>query len=122
MNHNRVGIVRLYNDSSGIGFITEIIRNIDSAGNNTTLYLDDYFVHCSTLKFKSIPAEPRLHVGEYVEFKIDVTHVPPQNNRQRVTSVSGLFGGTLMCEHASVRFVSYSYINKELFPPHHSPD
>ena len=114
------GIVRIYDDKKCWGILCDIMKVRDrNDGTARTVYGGDYFVHRSALRAR-VPeqcAEPRLHTGEYVEFLVDNTQPVDAQRLRRVYSVTGLFGGTLLCEHATVVFKSYTHLNRTLFPP-----
>lgn len=114
------GIVRIYDDKKCWGIICDILPVRDRTdGVPRTVYGNDYFVHRSALRPR-VPeqcSEPRLHTGEYVEFTVDTTQPVDAQRLRRVFSVSGVFGGTLLCEHANVVFKSYTHLNRSLFPP-----
>ena len=82
-----IGQVKWFNNRAGYGFIT--CNASDGAG-------DDIFVHHSAIKVKNEQFK-YLVQGEYVSFKKEKT----QDNQQHeycAGDVSGVNGGTLMCE------------------------
>ena len=106
----KIGIVRIYDDDRGNGFITEL-------GAGPTFKLD-FFVNESAIK-QYMPTrvhKRRLLTGEYVHFLVDVRHTPIGTQRQRVAKVRGLFGGPLMFEQGEVVFNSYTRINQTMYP------
>ena len=83
------GQVKWFNVKAGYGFIT-VIKGADD------LLQKDIFVHFSSLNVKNTQYR-YLVQGEYVEFEL----VKPANDKYEfhATSVSGICGGTLLCEN-----------------------
>lgn len=84
-----VGKVKWFNNKAGYGFITA------SEGE----FADkDIFVHYSTINVSN-PQYKYLVQGEYVEFEL----VKSQNEKHeyQATNVSGIKGGSIMCETRS---------------------
>ena len=106
----KIGIVRIYDDDRGTGFITELTAG-PTFGN-------DFFVNETAIK-QYMPThrhKRRLLTGEYVHFLVDSRHTPSGTQRQRISKVRGLFGGPLMFEQGEVVFTSYSRINQTMYP------
>ena len=106
----KIGIVRIYDDDRGTGFVTEL-----TSGPTFGL---DFFVNENAIK-QYMPThrhKRRLLTGEYVHFLVDSRHTPTGTQRQRIGKIRGLFGGPLMFEQGEVVFTSYSRINQTMYP------
>jgi CspA family cold shock protein len=84
-----VGKVKWFNNKAGYGFIT---------ASEGELAGKDVFVHYSTINVSN-PQYKYLVQGEYVEFEL----VKSQNDKHefQATNVSGIKGGSIMCETRS---------------------
>ena len=84
-----VGKVKWFNNKAGYGFITASEGELDGK---------DIFVHYSTINVSN-PQYKYLVQGEYVEFEL----VKSQNEKHefQATNVSGIKGGSIMCETLS---------------------
>jgi len=84
-----VGQVKWFNVKAGYGFITVVTPDSEHKGK-------DIFVHYSALKVEN-SLYRYLVQGEYVEFQ------PVKSNSDKyefhASTVSGLYGGTIMCEN-----------------------
>ena len=85
MTDTNTACVKWFNPKSGYGFITDI-----SSG-------DDIFVHHSELQ-ASENVYRSLTTGEYVEYVLKVD----DSGKSTATSVTGIGGGLLLCETASI--------------------
>jgi CspA family cold shock protein len=81
-----VGKVKWFNNKAGYGFITA------SEGDNSG---KDIFVHYSTINVSN-PQYKYLVQGEYVEF--DLVKSQNETHEFQATNVSGIKGGSIMCE------------------------
>ena len=84
-----IGQVKWFNVKAGYGFITVVSPTSEHVGK-------DIFVHYSALSVEN-SLYRYLVQGEYVEFKL----VKPVNDKYELhaSGVSGLFGGSIMCEN-----------------------
>jgi cold shock CspA family protein len=84
-----IGQVKWFNVKAGYGFITVVSPTSEHKGK-------DIFVHYSALSVEN-SLYRYLVQGEYVEFKL----VKPVNDKYELhaSGVSGLFGGSIMCEN-----------------------
>ena len=84
-----IGQVKWFNVKAGYGFITVVSPTSEHKGK-------DIFVHYSALSVEN-SLYRYLVQGEYVEFKL----VKPVNDQYELhaSGVSGLFGGSIMCEN-----------------------
>ena len=80
------GQVKWFNTKSGYGFINDLESN------------KDVFVHHSGLKIKNTNIYKILYQGEYVEYDIDTISKDSSETKQVAINVSGIQGGSLMCE------------------------
>jgi CspA family cold shock protein len=78
------GQVKWFNKKNGYGFIVKL-------GDN-----EELFIHHSGIKAKT-DCYVLLHPGEYVEFDIE-----QGKNGSQCTNVTGIGGGTLMCDVGEV--------------------
>ena len=94
----KIGIVRIFDDDKGVGFIAEI-----TAGGDRPTFGPDFFVHESTLRtfMPTLSRKKKLITGEYVEFQVDERHNPRSTQKKRVKTVRGLYGGPLMFEQGA---------------------
>lgn len=79
-----IGCVKWFNNETGFGFIT--VSDGDLIGK-------DIFVHHSAIKVTKDQFK-YLVQGEYVEFDV----VPAEKHEYQASVVSGIRGGSLMCE------------------------
>ena len=84
--YRTVGKVKWFNNKAGYGFITA--SEGDFAGK-------DIFVHYSTINVSN-PQYKYLVQGEYVEF--DLVKSQNESHEFQATNVSGIKGGSIMCE------------------------
>lgn len=84
-----IGQVKWFNVKAGYGFITVVSPTNEHKGK-------DIFVHYSALTVEN-SLYRYLVQGEYVEFQL----VKPESDKYELhaATVSGLFGGTIMCEN-----------------------
>ena len=82
-----IGQVKWFNNKAGYGFITST-----DAGETS-----DIFVHHSAIRVKSEQFK-YLVQGEYVQFQKQKTEGADQKHEYCAGEVSGVNGGTLMCE------------------------
>lgn len=86
------GQVKWFNNKSGFGFITAVTGDKKD---------EDIFVHHSDLRVKEEQYR-YLVTGEYVEFVVtDMDSTEENKHKYKAVDVTGVVGGTLMCE---VRF------------------
>ena len=106
------GKVKWFDNRKGFGFITPL----GNLGNAEVADSSEVFVHHSGLKnagAESLPKEqglPKeqdkgsvfrtLYPGEYVEFTL---HFDEKANRNYAVNVTGIAGGSLMCENQGTR-------------------
>lgn len=94
------GVVKWFNDQNGYGFI----KGIDNDER-------DYFVHITDLNPKFNSVKPCLYTGEYVEFQVASNGFGDDGiERKKATSVQGINGGCLLCDHGEISFRSYSRV------------
>ncbi|MBC83231.1 MAG: hypothetical protein CL454_00040 [Acidimicrobiaceae bacterium] len=94
-----IGQCKWFNDEKAYGFL----RSIDPPG-------PDVFVHIRDIQAKHTH-NPTLYTGEYVEFGTAPNgHTADGTERLKATNVTGIGGGTLMCDHGSITFRSYSRV------------
>lgn len=91
-----VGRVKWFNTKKGYGFLTIMNDSNDNSGLSNN---DDVFVHQSTLV---LPENMFRYLveGEYVEFNLQHHN---EKNVTIATSVTGISGGPLMCQHLQRR-------------------
>jgi cold shock CspA family protein len=84
-----VGQVKWFNVKAGYGFITVVSPDSEHKGK-------DIFVHYSALNVENALYR-YLVQGEYVEFNV----IKSNNDKYELhtSNVSGLYGGTIMCEN-----------------------
>ena len=87
-----IGQVKWFNNKTGYGFITVI------DGDLTGKYIFTHYsaIHVSNSQYKY------LMQGEYVEF--GVIKLDQGNHEYQSTNISGIKGGTLMCEARNTAF------------------
>jgi len=94
-----VGQTKWFNDEKGYGFL----RSITPDG-------PDVFVHIRDIQAKHTH-NPTLYTGEYVEFGTAPNGTATDGTeRLKATCVTGIEGGTLMCDHGSIMFRSYTRV------------
>lgn len=94
-----VGQCKWFNDEKGYGFL----RSISPPG-------PDVFVHIRDIQAKHTH-NPTLYTGEYLEFGTAHNGVAEDGTeRLKATQVTGIGGGTLMCDHGNITFRSYSRV------------
>ena len=94
------GVVKWFNDQNGYGFI----KGIENEER-------DYFVHITDLRPKFNSVKPCLYTGEYVEFQVASNGFGEDGvERKKATSVQGINGGCLLCDHGDISFRSYSRV------------
>lgn len=93
-----VGCVKWFNNETGFGFIT--VSDGDLSGK-------DIFVHHSAIKVAKDQFK-YLVQGEYVEFDV----VPAEKHEYQASTVSGIRGGSLMCETQNAARVASNESNK----------
>lgn len=86
-----VGNVKWYDTKKGFGFVTLVTPELENTGN-------DIFVHFSNLNV--VDGYRRLFPGEYIEFELGQA----TDGRSVCLNVSGLFGGTLLCQNENHRY------------------
>jgi cold shock CspA family protein len=97
-----IGQCKWFNDEKAYGFLT----SISPPG-------PDVFVHIRDIQ-ASHTHNPTLYTGEYVEFGTAPNGTAADGTeRLKATSVTGIQGGTLMCDHGSITFRSYSRVGFE---------
>lgn len=84
-----IGQVKWFNVKAGYGFITVVSPTSEYKGK-------DIFVHFSALKIENALYK-YLVQGEYVEFSLIKAN--SDKYELHATNVSGIFGGSLMCEN-----------------------
>lgn len=93
------GQVKWFNDQQGYGFI----KPTDDSG--------DIFVHISDLEPMQNSFKPCLYTGEYVSFALASNGENQDGSmRLKAVSVKGVFGGSLICDHGTIEFKSYSRV------------
>jgi len=83
------GRVKWFDNRKGYGFINNLSNNAE------------VFVHHTGLKSQN-GVFRTLYPGEYVEFDI---HFDSQSNRDYAVNVSGIQGGSLLCENQGTRLM-----------------
>ena len=97
-----VGQCKWFNDEKAYGFL----RSIEPEG-------PDVFVHIRDIQAKHTH-NPTLYTGEYVEFGTAPNGTTADGTeRLKATNVTGIGGGTLMCDHGNITFRSYSRVGFE---------
>lgn len=86
-SHVYVGRVKWFNNKSGYGFIT----SCDEKNQDEDVFVHHSGVNVSQEQYKY------LVQGEYVEFKLSET-VEGSKYPYQASSVTGMWGGKLMCE------------------------
>lgn len=81
------GRVKWFNNKSGFGFITVL--------DDPSVENYDMFVHHSSVKVDQEQFRYLLQ-GEYVQFKVE--QVTDKSHAFQACEVTGMFGGSLMCE------------------------
>ncbi len=94
-----VGQCKWFNDEKAYGFL----RSIEPEG-------PDVFVHIRDIQ-ATHTHNPTLYTGEYVEFGTAPNGTSDDGTqRLKATSVTGIRGGTLMCDHGNISFRSYTRV------------
>ena len=97
-----VGQCKWFNDEKAYGFL----RSIQPPG-------PDIFVHIRDIQ-ATHTHKPTLYTGEYVEFGTASNGTSQDGvERLKATTVTGINGGTLMCDHGTISFRSYSRVGFE---------
>ena len=99
------GQVKWFNDTQGYGFI----KPTDDSG--------DIFVHISDLQPMQNSFKPCLYTGEYVSFAL-ASNGENDNGSMRLKAIDvrGVFGGSLICDHGTIEFKSYSRVGFDSTP------
>ena len=93
------GQVKWFNDTQGYGFI----KPTDDSG--------DIFVHISDLQPMQNSFKPCLYTGEYISFALAPNGENSDGSmRLKAVNVKGVFGGSLICDHGTIEFKSYSRV------------
>jgi len=97
-----MGQCKWFNDEKAYGFL----RSINPPG-------PDVFVHIRDIQAQ-YSHNPTLYTGEYVEFGTAPNGMSNDGiQRLKATHVTGIEGGTLMCDHGNITFRSYSRVGFE---------
>lgn len=92
--------VKFFNDQKGYGFLSPLTsKGVDRISAPDAA---DIFVHIGQIK-PLVCDVPTLYTGEYVEHGI--SH--DDSGRAQAIAVTGLSGGSLLCDHGVVSFRSY---------------
>ena len=102
MPKNYHGIVKWFDARKGYGFVTPIGIGEDATGRGA-----DIFVHILDLHPKNCTT-PTLFTGEYVQYQLVPT--ADDSGRFKAHNVTGIYGGTLMCDHGKLKFKHYSRV------------
>ena len=102
MPQNYHGVVKWFDARKGYGFITPIGVGEDASGRG-----GDIFVHILDLHPKNCTT-PTLFTGEYVQYQLVPT--ADDSGRYKAHNVTGIYGGTLLCDHGKVTFKAYSRV------------
>jgi len=94
-----IGQCKWFNDEKGYGFL----RSISPPG-------PDVFVHIRDIQAKHTH-NPTLYTGEYVEFGTAPNGTSDDGTKRlKAINITGIQGGTLMCDHGNITFRSYSRV------------
>lgn len=91
-NTRMVGQVKWFNNKAGYGFIT--VQSSDENANK------DIFAHFSTIMVSNTQYKYLIQ-GEYVEF--DLTTSSTDKHEFQAANITGINGGSLMCETRQVK-------------------
>jgi cold shock CspA family protein len=100
------GIVKFYNDDKGWGVISLLPTALPG-----TLTEGEVFVHRNALRTITYFQQGglKLVTGEYVQLNVEAS--VKGNCTWTATSVNGIGGGPLLCEHGDIEHKSYTRIN-----------
>ena len=93
--------VKFFNDISHYGFLSPLSsKGVDriSAPDDA-----DIFVHVGQIRPLVNTENPTLYTGEYVEHGI----TSDEDGRVQAIAVTGINGGSLMCDHGVISFKNY---------------
>ena len=97
-----LGQVKWFNSTKGYGFITDI-----TTGSDIFVYIND--VNPNT------GVKPCLYTGEYVEYSI--SNQVTEKYKVKAVEVTGVQGGSLLCDYGKIRFQKYSRKQFTTQPP-----
>ena len=98
----RTGRVKWYNSRKNHGFIVDLDTD------------EEVFVHADDLCPKEADYKT-LYTGEYVEFKMQPSD---RGGADKAAEVTGIRGGTLLCDMGHLRFTKYSRMHFSDRDPH----
>ena len=103
-NTVHTGRVKWYNSRKNHGFIVDL-----DTGTEVFVHADD--LRPTEAEYKT------LYTGEYVEFKMQPSN---RGGADKAAEVTGIRGGTLLCDMGHLRFTSYSRMHFDDRDPHGS--
>tara|TARA_Y100001970_G_scaffold227377_1_gene281321 strand:- start:13 stop:471 length:459 start_codon:yes stop_codon:yes gene_type:complete len=93
------GVVKWFDDTKGFGFI----KPLDGGS--------DIFVHVRDLQPTHVIHNPTIYTGEYVNYGLATNGTDARGSpRQKAVQVTGIRGGTLMCDHGQIQYRNYTRV------------